>query len=239
MLRVGGLICRVKAFVAVLLALSFTLTWKLNVPVAVGLPLIVPVAALRLSPEGNALLLRDQVYGGFPPLATNVWEYCAPTDPLGSCGPVLMLSAGALIFRVRDFAAVTEALSLTWTSKFRVPAVVGIPLIVPAAALRVRPEGRVPSVTVQLYGGVPPLAANVWEYCTPVVPSGSCEPVLMLSAGALIVRLKSLVVAAAALSLTFTVKLYVPPVAGVPVSVPVLGSSNRPAGKVPEATDQV
>src|ERR1700730_2769522 len=149
-----------------------------------------------------------------------------------------MLSAGALIVRLRDFVAVAEALSLTVTSKLNVPDVLGIPLITPVA-LRVTPEGSAPSVTAQLYGGVPPWAVNVWEYCTPVVPLGSCGPVLILSAAPLIVRLKGLVAAAAVLSLTFTVKLYVPPVAGVPVSVPVLGSSAMFVGNVPEATDQL
>ena len=60
----------------------------------------------------------------------------------------------------------------------------------------------------------------------------------MLIDEALIVRVKDLVAAAAALSVTFTVKLYVPPVPGIPDRLPVL-EIDRPVGNVPEANDQL
>lgn len=41
------------------LLLSFTVTVKLNVPLAVGVPEIVPVAADRLSPAGKLPELTD------------------------------------------------------------------------------------------------------------------------------------------------------------------------------------
>jgi hypothetical protein len=38
---------------------------------------------------------------------------------------------------------------------------VGVPLIAPVAAFKVRPAGRVPLVSDQAYGNVPPVAASV------------------------------------------------------------------------------
>ena len=60
----------------------------------------------------------------------------------------------------------------------------------------------------------------------------------MFIGAASIVRLKGLVVAPAAPSTTFTVNVYVPAVAGVPLRIPV-PESDRPVGKAPEVTDQV
>ena len=52
--------------------------------------------------------------------------------------------------------------SLTFTVKEEVPAVVGVPLICPEL-LKVRPAGREPELSDQLYGVVPPLAASEAE----------------------------------------------------------------------------
>ncbi len=53
------------------------------------------------------------------------------------------------------------ALSATCTVKLNVPAVVGVPLMTPAVD-NVRPAGKVlPDARDQLYGDVPPVAANV------------------------------------------------------------------------------
>jgi hypothetical protein len=51
------------------LLLSFTVAVKLEVPVAVGVPEMVPVVAARLSPAGRLPELIDHVYEGFPPAA--------------------------------------------------------------------------------------------------------------------------------------------------------------------------
>src|SRR5437588_7558290 len=162
MLTAEGPICTLKDFVAVVFALSLTLIWKLNVPAAVGVPLIVPVAALRLKPGGREPVLRSQLYGGFPPLANNFCEYCAPTAPFGSWVPVVMLSAGVLIVRLKDLVAVAAALSLTFTVKLYVPPVDGVPDKLPVLESD-RPVGNVPEANDQAYGGVPPVADNTCE----------------------------------------------------------------------------
>jgi hypothetical protein len=59
--------------------------------------------------------------------------------------------------------------SATTTVKLNVPAVGGVPEIVPVEALIASPPGSAP-VTLQAYGVCPPLAATVCEYATPTVP---------------------------------------------------------------------
>ena len=60
MLRAAGATAMLRGLVVEVLALSVTLTVKLAVPGAVGVPLIVPVVA-RESPVGRLPVLTDQV----------------------------------------------------------------------------------------------------------------------------------------------------------------------------------
>jgi hypothetical protein len=48
--------------------------------------------------------------------------------------------------------------------KVEVPACVGVPLIWPDEAFRLRPAGSVPELTDQAYGAVPPEAVSVAAY---------------------------------------------------------------------------
>ena len=59
------------AWVALCPLASVTLTVKLNVPVAVGVPVRFP-SALRLMPAGRLPLLTDQVNGLVPPDSVSV-----------------------------------------------------------------------------------------------------------------------------------------------------------------------
>ena len=70
--RSGGIIID-RAFVAVSAGVceSVTRTVKLEVPEAVGVPLITP-PELRLKPAGSEPDASDQLYGVTPPLAANV-----------------------------------------------------------------------------------------------------------------------------------------------------------------------
>ena len=71
---------------------------------------------------------------------------------------------------------VAEALSVTCTVKLKLPAVVGVPEMVPAV-LSVRPPGRDPELvpTENVYVPTPPDAASACEYGEPTVPEGSEE----------------------------------------------------------------
>ena len=53
-------------------ALSETRTVNVVFPTADGVPLMVPVPALRVSPVGSDPELKDQVYGAVPPDAAIV-----------------------------------------------------------------------------------------------------------------------------------------------------------------------
>ena len=59
---------------------------------------------------------------------------------------------------------------------------VGVPEIVPVL-VRVKPAGRFPEETVQLYGVVPPEAASAVEYATPATPFGKLDVVMVTAFG--------------------------------------------------------
>jgi hypothetical protein len=231
MLRGGGLIRIDSAAVVDAAALSVTFTVKFDVPAVVGGPEI--VLPVRFNPAGSVPFETDQVYGGVPPIALSPCEYATPTVPAGN-DDVVILKGGVLI-RI-DSAAVVDAaaLSVTFTMKFDVPAVVGGPEIV--LPVRFNPAGSVPFETDQMYGGVPPVALSPCEYATPTVPADN-DDVVMLNGGVLIRIDSAAVVDAAALSVTFTVKFDVPAVVGGPEIV--LPERLNPAGSVPLVNDHV
>jgi hypothetical protein len=115
--------------------------------------------------------------------------------------------------------------------KFVVPAVVGVPEICPFETLRVSPTGRVPTETDQVNGRVPPAEVNVWLYAAPAVPS--VKAVVVTLGKGLTVMPRALVFVAPLSSVTWTVKLLVPAVVGVPEITPVAGLRLSPAGRLP------
>jgi hypothetical protein len=58
--------------VAVVFELSFTCTVKFAVPIVVGVPLMVPLAASN-RPAGSEPRVVDHVYPPVPPLAESAW----------------------------------------------------------------------------------------------------------------------------------------------------------------------
>ena len=77
----------------------------------------------------------------------------------------------AAIVMVKTFVAVRWELSEACTVIVNTPAVVGVPLMSPELA-RSNPFGRLPLITTQLYGAVPPAAFRVALYDTDAVPPG-------------------------------------------------------------------
>jgi hypothetical protein len=121
--------------------------------------------------------------------------------------------------------------------KLAVPGADGVPLRTPAE-LSVRPDGTAPLLVIQVYGLVPPLAANVTTYGDPAIPAGSGEVVLIVKAGAPIVRLNALDFFCPAESWTCTEKFDVPGVDGVPLRTPAEENVN-PDGSAPAFSVQV
>jgi len=68
-------------------------------------------------------------------------------------------------------------LSVTLAVKEYVPAVAGVPWITPVLP-RLRPPGKVPPLTLQVYGVLPPVAVSVAEYAVPTVPAVKLEVVI-------------------------------------------------------------
>ena len=82
--------------------------------------------------------------------------------PLGSEAVLIESTGFTRTLNCLDFVCgVGVAESVTVTVKAEVPDVVGTPLICPVAAFKVRPVGKAPTVTLQVYGVVPPLACSV------------------------------------------------------------------------------
>jgi hypothetical protein len=134
---------------------------KVDLVAVVGVPLITPVPALRLSPAGRLPEPGEmvQVNPAVPPEVARVWEYAAPTVAFGK-EEVLTARAGATVMD-RDLLTVCPPLE-PWTVKWNVPAVVDIPVIWPVG-LRESPGGRPPDDTDHVVDPLPPVAVSVWE----------------------------------------------------------------------------
>jgi hypothetical protein len=127
-------------------ALSATCIVKLNVPVVVDTPEMIPVEE-RVRPGGSCPVVKDQEYAGTPPDTSMATEYAAPTEPI-------FRPVGLTIFR--GFANATAnacvavcggaAASETRTTKLNVPEIEGAPTSNPVE-VRVTPPGRLPPAT--------------------------------------------------------------------------------------------
>jgi hypothetical protein len=201
---------------------SVTLAVKLNEPEAVGVPEIVPFVAM-FNPPGRTPELMLQVYGVVPPVAASVVEYAVPTCPEGT--EVVVICTGvtaAATVSVNDFVAVCVVgvvESATLAVKLNEPEAVGVPEIVPFAAM-FNPPGRTPELMLQVYGVVPPVAASVVEYAVPTCPEGTEVVVICTGVTAAAIVMPSDFVDVCAgdeESLTWTVKDNVPTCVGVPL----------------------
>lgn len=124
--------------------LSATCTVKLEVPAVVGVPLI--VAPVRVNPAGKLPEVMDQLSADVPPVAVRVWLYATPVDAGGN-DEVVTASAGTMVSANAFWKPCAGALlSATRIVKFDVPAVVGVPVIVPPA-VKLSPAGREEPVT--------------------------------------------------------------------------------------------
>lgn len=57
---------------------------RANAPLLDGVPEIMPLALVRMTPVGNAPCEMLHVYGAVPPVALNCSEYAEPVVPAGS-----------------------------------------------------------------------------------------------------------------------------------------------------------
>jgi hypothetical protein len=150
------------AVTAVGLVESVTVNVNVEAPTAEGVPEIAPEALLRLSPVGSFPEVTDQVTGGSPPLAARPTMYAVLTWAAGSEAVVMVRAA---VIAIESFTLAVSAVgvleSVAVTVKLSFPAAVGVPVMAPVPPFRVRPSGRLPELTVQVSGTVPPAAASV------------------------------------------------------------------------------
>lgn len=139
---------------------SLSWTVKVKTPRCVGDPARLPVPELSEMPGGKPPAVMFQEYGGMPPVPVNDAEYGLPTVA-GGGGGLVMFNGGAPIAMPRLASARAPRLSVTWTVKPELPALVGVPESWPVDGLSEMPGGSAPPASSQLYGGVPPVAARV------------------------------------------------------------------------------
>ena len=114
------------------------------------------------------------------------------------------------------------------TVKLYAFAVVGVPVIAPVVAFKLKPAGNAPLATAHVIGVVP-VALSVWLYALFTVPSGSVAVVIV--GGAVMTMLRELVPFPAEF-VALTENVNVPIVVGVPDITPVDAFKLRPAGNV-------
>jgi hypothetical protein len=154
--------------VAVFAPAPFTPIKNVEVPAVVGVPEITPVLALIANPAGSAPEYTLHVYGFVPLVAAIVAEYAPPTIPFGKL--VVVIRTIVVPYTVKLKLAVEDSLSLSVTFAVNVSAataVVGLPDITPVLDASVNPAGKLPELTLHVYGGVPPIACSVAEYSVP------------------------------------------------------------------------
>ena len=117
-------------------------------PTRVGTPLIVP-SELTFKPAGMPPV-ADHVYGARPPVASSVERNASPTS--ADVRDALAASATTLSVNSRESTRVTLWMSLDVAVMVNVdvPAVVGVPEIVPVFGSSVSPAGNDPAVTVHV-----------------------------------------------------------------------------------------
>jgi hypothetical protein len=144
----------VKALVEAVTPLkSVTLTtMPLKIPAVVGVPEIVPVDELIVSPPGNGEPVKVYTPGGLATVLVIGREYVAPTDVVRPVVGVVIVVAITVMVKVPVETA-TPALSVNVTLiPVKEPGVVGVPEIVPFPELIVSPAGNVVPVEVNTAG---------------------------------------------------------------------------------------
>lgn len=220
------------------LAESVAVTFTVDVPAVVGVPVMAQLAAI-VRPAGRLPELIAQVYGAVPPATPMLPLYGVLT--VASAGglsvsddesPSTVMVTGAVVV----LAGLAESVAVMFTVD--VPAVVGVPVMMQLDP-SVRPAGNVPEATEQVYGGVPPRTRTTPMYGTLTTATGGAVMVSVTRLpSTVMVTGDVLVLAGLAESVAVMLTVDVPGRVGVPV-ITQLEFSTRPAGSEPDATEQV
>ncbi len=140
----GGLTVNDSAFVVLPPPLSANRTVKAAVPVAEGVPVMVPVDAPRFNPWGSDPIDIDQATGEAAPDTVRVAEYSEPTVALANVSVVI--TGLELTSICSGCVSVSPAPSSTLAVNGNVPFFDGIPVMVPPL-LSETPSGSAPADT--------------------------------------------------------------------------------------------
>ena len=122
---------------------------KVAAVVLVGVPVMAPVLVFKVRPAGSVPLVTAYTYGAVPALAAALDEYGVPT--VSEAFSVANVSTGQ-IFNANVRVPLQPRESVAGKVS-EVPApllVVGVPLITPVEALKLKPEGSVPVVSASV-----------------------------------------------------------------------------------------
>ncbi len=144
---------------------------KLYSPAVIGVPVIAPVAAFKLSPVGKEPNVTAYVFAPVPPVAVTVCEYGIVIVVSGRLAGVT--ATGGFITTEYALLPVAPTVSVPVIVKLYVPATVAVPLITPVAAFKLSPVGKEPAETENVMAPVPPVEETVWLYNSPSVVGGS------------------------------------------------------------------
>jgi len=140
----AGLTVNESAFVVFPPPLSVNRTVKAAVPVAEGVPVIVPLDAARFNPWGSDPIDIDQVTGETAPDTVRVAEYSEPTVALAN---VSVVTTGLELTTIcSGCVSVSPAPSSTLAVNGNVPFFDGIPVMVPLLFSEI-PSGSAPADT--------------------------------------------------------------------------------------------
>ena len=152
-----------KAWVPIPPTESVTLRMaEVKFPVVVGVPLMTPEEAFMERPVGRPV--AEKVRVPVPPLAVTVYGVNSRFWSQAEGGIAEVKMGAGMMLMVSILEAVPAAVSVTLkVTEVGLPAVVGVPLMIPVEAARDKPVGREPDMILQVNGEDPPLTDSVCE----------------------------------------------------------------------------
>jgi propanediol utilization protein len=202
---------------------SESVTWMLNVPVAVGVPVTAPVEVFSVRPAGNVPTMEN-VYGATPPVTV--------MGPLLNGTPTVPVVVPEQVIEMDGTIVITQPVAVapraSVTLMVKVPDAVGVPVTAPVEVFRVRPAGNVPTIE-NVYGATPPVTV-----IGPLLNGTPTSPVLVPEH---VIEIEGVIVmthpVAVPPSESVTLMEKLPDAVGVPVTAPVEVFRVKPAGNVP------
>ena len=207
-----------------------------NEPLAVGVPVITPVAVLSDSPAGSLAALQEVAGRPTASSRVGVCVNATPTLPVKPW-PAVMIGGPTAIEIVAVVAVLVPPGPVAVSVTVMLPLLCGVPVIVPVVVLNIAQLGK-PVADQPVTGRFAlSLSEKVLLNAAPTAPEELCEAVMI---GTPSVIAKATPLAAPAPPPPVAVKLAVdePLAVGVPVIAPVVVLSKSPAGS-PVAAQEV